>query len=92
MVKHIAKLASDKKTTLASDQMHLPRIVPNGVPVYESLNNGSLMRMVKSVEASYLPIAVLISAKPLLMVAVLAAHWRIYYRVLRFPFRAQCRK
>ena len=48
IIKGFAKMTSDPKVTLASDQLYMPRIVPGGVSVYDSLSNGGLIRTMRS--------------------------------------------
>ena len=80
-IKHIARLPSDPQTTIASDQVNLPKIVPHGVPIYDSVNGG-LFRSIRSLEAAYLPMAIFMSNMPVLMLTAIAIHWFIYYKVI----------
>ena len=75
-------MASDPSATLASDQVYLPKIVPNGIPVYDAMYNGTLIRMLRSLEVAYIPLAAFMSSIPFLMMGAVATHYFIYYRVL----------
>lgn len=47
----ITKLTSDTKVILQSDNLYLPRLSANGVPVYDSLNTSNHLLLLKSFEA-----------------------------------------
>lgn len=41
MARTIGNLVADNKTVLRSDNLYLPRLTPNGVPIYDSLKAGA---------------------------------------------------
>lgn len=81
VIKHIAKTTSEPTTTIASDQFNMPKILPNGVPIYESIYAAGILRMIKSLEVLYIPMAIFMSSMPYLMLSAIALHWGVYYKV-----------
>lgn len=46
----IGRLAADTKVKIQSDNLYLPRLTKNGIPIYESFTNGSILMMYRNFE------------------------------------------
>lgn len=79
----MAKLVSDPKVAVASDQIYLPKISENSIPVYESLSDfPTTLRTVNKL-ALGLPVMILTTAvMPYIAFTALALHYFIYFRVI----------
>ena len=82
LVQSFAKLTADPKVNISSDQIYLPKILSNGIPVYEANRFGPLARFIKLLEGVLFTGAFL-SMYPLLMLMGILGHLASYYRVFR---------
>ena len=82
---NLAKLVADPKVTLASDQIYLPRITENGVPVYETLGRFShTLRVLNKLFVALPVLAVTNASMPFIMLTGIALHYFLYFKVILF--------
>ena len=81
MAEKLSRLTSDTKTIIQSDNLYLPRLTPNGIPIYDSLRAGKLLRMLKSSEVAFPLLYVLGVHFPYMMAIVAITGYFAIYRV-----------
>ena len=72
-------MAADTKVKIQSDNLYLPRLTKNGVPIYESFANGSMFMMARNCEV-LIPLAWATGNYPLPMAAGLTIGYFFVYR------------
>jgi hypothetical protein len=86
----LANSVQDPKVTITSDQIFLPRIAENSIPVYESVGEyANTLRMVNKIFLS-LPIFILATAHmPFIAFTAFGLHYFIYFKV-NFKYSLEC--
>lgn len=80
----MANLVQDPKVTLQSDQIFMPRISENSIPVYESVGEfGSTLRIVNKIAIGLPFVALSTAVMPWLSFATIALHYFIYFKVIK---------
>lgn len=79
----MAKLVQEPKVTIQSDQMFLPRISENSIPVYESVGEfGSTLRTINKIAIGLPFMALGTAVMPWLSFTAIALHYFIYFKVI----------
>lgn len=84
LTNNLANMVQDQKVTLQSDQMFLPRISENSIPVYESIGDfGSTLRTINKVAIGLPFVALGTAVMPWLAFTTIALHYFIYFKVIK---------
>lgn len=81
---NLASLVQEPKVTLQSDQVFLPKISENSVPVYESVGDfGPTLRTINKIAIGLPVLALGTAVMPWLSFTAIALHYFIYFKVNR---------
>lgn len=81
LAEKVGRLAGGTKAIIQSDNLYLPRFTPNGVPIYDSIKNGGLVRLIKSSEIAWPLLFVTLAHYPFLMALMASLAYFGFYRV-----------
>ena len=90
----MGNLVADQNSTLASDQMYLPRISANSIPVYHSIGSFGSSLMFYNKILNFMPLMVLATASmPFYAFGALATFYGLLFKVrVYFLFRGPIQK
>lgn len=81
----IANLVEDSKVTLVSDQLNLPKISENSVPLYASLSGfATTLRTVNKLTLALPAMVAFTAVMPWLALSAVGLHYFIYFKVHYF--------